>query len=352
MMMMMKDEEEEKERGRRRKRRRKSGRRWLEMGAMSKESEAAELTQRRGCCNSSSSSGDANGKVLAGVQEYYSVVLKKSSDLKTNACTASGAPPSWLRRIMKRIPGEVNEKFYGCGVPLPSGIDGLRVLDLGSGSGRDCYALAAMVGEKGDVVGVDMTQDQIDVAERHASEYCTQELGYSRSNLSFKKGYIEQLKACGLESESFDMIVSNCVINLSPDKEAVLREAYRVLKFGGELHFSDVYCDRRLPASVVNDQEMWGECLSGAMYIEDFMRICQSIGFTDPRTLKVSVITVNNEKIQKKLGEAKFFSITYRLFKMPQGMLETKCEDYGQYAVYKGSIPESENAYQLDDHHR
>ena len=79
--------------------------------------------------------------------------------------------------------------------------------------------------------------------------------------------------------------------------------------------------------------------LQGALYIEDFIRLCQAIGFTDPRVLHKSAELVSNEELEAKLGEAKFYSVTYRLFKMPEGMLETKCEDYGQVAVYKGTIP-------------
>ena len=196
------------------------------------------------------------------VKEYYSVVLNKSKDLKTTACTAGMRPPPWLRRIFKTIPEEVKEKFYGCGVPLPNGIRGLKVLDLGSGSGRDCYALASLVGEQGRVVGVDMTEEQLVVARAHVDGFCKDTLGYSASNCEFVKGYIERLADSGLQDASFDLIVSNCVVNLSPDKEAVLREAYRVLKVGGEMHFSDVYASRRLPKSVREDSTLWGECLS------------------------------------------------------------------------------------------
>ena len=223
--------------------------------------------------------------------------------------------------------------------------------DLGSGSGRDCFALAKLVGESGRVVGVDMTDEQLAVARANISAFCGS-LGYAKENCTFVKGYIEDLTACGLENESFDLIVSNCVVNLSPDKESVLREAYRVLKDGGEFHFSDVYCDRRLPEAVTKDETLWGECLAGAMYEQDLIRLCRSIGFTDPRILHRSAELVRNEELETKLGEAKFFSITYRLFKMPAGALETLCEDYGQVAVYKGTIPGSESAYQLDDHHR
>jgi arsenite methyltransferase len=154
-----------------------------------------------------------------------------------------------VQKIIKNIPAEVREKFYGCGAPLPLGIEGLRVLDLGSGSGRDCYAAAAMVGEKGAVTGIDMTAEQLKVAREHAARYCTETLGYAKPNMEFIEGgsghkcalfismltfslrgyagYIERLEEAGVKAESFDIAISNCVVNLSPDKPAVLKQVYR-----------------------------------------------------------------------------------------------------------------------------
>jgi len=284
------------------------------------------------------------------VKEYYGKVLATSKDLKTTACTAAGAPPPRIRDLIKRVPREVREKFYGCGAPLPMGIDGLRVLDLGSGSGRDCYVASALVGEAGSVTGVDMTDEQLAVARGHAEEWRA-ELGHAESNLKFVKGEIEYLDKAGIEDQSVDVIISNCVVNLSPDKPRVIREAYRVLAPGGEMYFSDVYCDRRLPQEVQEHEVLWGECIAGALYIEDFRRIAQAAGFTDPRVLGAAPITVEDPELKKVVGEAKFYSITYRLFKLP-GLLEDKCEDYGQFVTYKGTIEGSESAYQLDDHHR
>jgi arsenite methyltransferase len=101
----------------------------------------------------------------------------------------------------------------------------------------------------GFVTGLDMTDEMLEVAEAHSHEYTTK-LGYAKPNIKFVKGYIERLHEAGIADESIDMIISNCVVNLSPDKPSVLREAFRVLAPGGELYFSDVYCDRRLPESV------------------------------------------------------------------------------------------------------
>eukprot|EP00239_Pterosperma_sp_CCMP1384_P001241 CAMPEP_0197847870 /NCGR_PEP_ID=MMETSP1438-20131217/7361_1 /TAXON_ID=1461541 /ORGANISM="Pterosperma sp., Strain CCMP1384" /LENGTH=444 /DNA_ID=CAMNT_0043459929 /DNA_START=188 /DNA_END=1523 /DNA_ORIENTATION=- len=289
--------------------------------------------------------------VYENVTNYYGKVLSTSKDLKTSACTAAGRPPEYVRQLLKAVPKEVKDKFYGCGVPLPSGIEGLRVLDLGSGSGRDCFVAAALVGENGSVVGVDMTDEQLEVARKHGPAYCTETLGYKENNMKYIKGHIEYLDKAGIEDESVDVIISNCVVNLSPDKKRVLSEAYRVLEAGGEFYFSDVYCDRRLPQEVVEDEVLFGECISGALYVQDFIRYCRDVGFTDPRVLSTSKIEINDPELKRKTGEAQFYSITYRLFKLPDH-LETLCEDYGQVAVYKGTIPGSESAYQLDDHHR
>jgi arsenite methyltransferase len=222
------------------------------------------------------------------------------------------------------------------------------VLDLGSGSGRDVYLISQLVGTEGEVVGVDMTDEQLATAEAHA-DWHMRGFGYARRNVKFLKGYIEKLGELALEPASFDAVVSNCVINLSVDKLAVLRGAYELLKPGGELYFADVYCDRRLPDSVRADPLLYGECLGGALYWNDFLPMAKQAGFLDPRLMTSRPIAVENEAMRAKLGQAKFFSATYRLFKLDG--LETACEDYGQAVIYKGTIPGQADAFALDGHH-
>jgi arsenite methyltransferase len=129
-----------------------------------------------------------------------------------------------------------------------------------SGSGRDCYVAAALVGERGSVTGVDMTPPLLEVARKHADAWAAH-LGYKAPNMRFLEGRIEALGDAGLADGCMDLMISNCVVNLSPDKRAVLREAHRVLRDGGEMFFSDVYADRRLPASVREDPLLVGGCI-------------------------------------------------------------------------------------------
>ena len=293
--------------------------------------------------------------VTTTVQEYYGEILQKTEDLKTSACCTTVSPPPAIRSILAHVPDEVVAKYYGCGSPFPLGITGLRVLDLGSGSGRDCYVCAALVGPSGSVTGLDMTAEQLAVARRHVEEYCHKTLGYASPNLKFVEGRIEDLAAAGIGDASIDLIISNCVVNLSPDKAAVLKEAHRVLAPGGEMYFSDVYCDRRLPAEVRKHPVLLGECLGGALYEQDFLRLARAAGFEDPRRLATPTpIEVKDNELKELLGRANFYSITYRLFKFEEqggNSLESLCEDYGQAAKYLGTLQGSPHAYTLDDHH-
>ncbi|MDH1933228.1 methyltransferase domain-containing protein [Pseudomonas sp. GD03696] len=281
------------------------------------------------------------------VQNYYGKILQNSGDLKTNACCDASSMPDWLKLLLSKVHPEVSARYYGCGLVAPALLEGCRILDLGSGSGRDCYVLAQLVGPQGFVVGVDMTAEQLAVANNHLT-YHAERFGFA--NVAFRQGYIEDLSALELADASFDVIVSNCVINLSPDKDSVLREAYRLLKPGGELYFSDVYADRRLADALRQDEVLYGECLGGALYWNDFENLARRHGFSDPRLVEDRPISVDDPHLVDKLGDARFFSATYRLFKL-EGM-EPACEDYGQAVIYQGSIPGAAHAFILDKHHR
>ncbi len=280
------------------------------------------------------------------VQDYYGRQLQSSGDLKTSACCDASQMPQWLKPLLARIHPEVLSRYYGCGLVCPPVLEGCRVLDLGCGSGRDVYALAQLVGARGEVVGVDMTDEQLVVAERHRAHHAGT---FGFDNVRFVHGYIERLDELGLAPASFDVIVSNCVVNLSPDKDAVLRGVQQLLKPGGEFYFSDVYADRRVPDAVRRDPVLYGECLGGALYWNDFIRLAQRQGFADPRLVEDRPLAVTDPALLDKLGNLNFFSATYRLFKLDA--LESACEDYGQAVVYRGSAAGQPHRFVLDKHH-
>ncbi|GAA4381284.1 methyltransferase domain-containing protein [Hymenobacter koreensis] len=280
------------------------------------------------------------------VQDYYGTELRTSQDLKTNACCTDDIPAAH-KRILAQLESEVLEKYYGCGVCVPSAVEGLTVLDLGSGSGRDVYLLSKLVGEHGRVIGVDMTEEQLAVANRHVQAH-TERFGYARPNVEFRHGYIEDLASAGLADNSVDLVVSNCVLNLSTDKAATYREIFRVLKPGGEMFIADVFSDRRIPETLRQDPVLYGECLSGALYIEDFRRLLRELGIRDYRLTAQRRLSINNADIERQVGNIKFYSMTIRAFKLD---LEDQCEDYGQVATYLGTAPDEPHGFTLDDHH-
>lgn len=283
------------------------------------------------------------------VSEYYGKILKSSADLKTNACCTSAAPPRYVLDILPMIKEEITSRFYGCGSPIPMGLEGCVALDLGCGTGRDVFILSKLVGENGHVHGVDMTPEQIDVARKYQKEQA-EIFGYDRPNTSFHQGYIEDLKSLGIEDNSVDVVTSNCVINLSPFKELIFREIYRILKNGGELCFSDVFADRRVPEEVKNDPVMRGECMGGAMYIEDFRRLLEKTGFKSYYILEKTPIQPNDFQVARMVGDIKFFSCTVRAFKVAD--LEDREENYGHSAVYLGTMKENARYFDFDDNYR
>ena len=280
------------------------------------------------------------------VQAYYGQELQGTADLKTSACCDADAVPGWLKPLLAQVHPEVSHRYYGCGLVCPPLLEGCRVLDLGSGSGRDVYLLSQLVGPTGAVVGVDMTPEQLAVARAHQAFHAEQ---FGFANVRFLEGQIERLDALDLEPSSFDVIVSNCVLNLSTDKPAVLRGVQRLLKPGGEFYFSDVYADRRLPEAVQSHPVLYGECLGGALYWNDFLHIARSSGFTDPRLVSDRPLEITAPELSDLVGEARFFSATYRLFNIPE--LEDACEDHGQAVIYRGSIPQAPTRLVFDKHH-
>jgi len=284
----------------------------------------------------------------ATLKEYYGKILQGTGDLQTSTCCSREPLSTEHQAILAHIDQEILDRFYGCGSPIPPAIDGCTVLDLGCGTGRDAYLLSKLVGQDGFVIGVDMTVEQLAVARKHLDSQ-TKRFGFNKPNLEFRQGYIEDLAGCGIADESIDVVISNCVINLAPDKKRVFAEIFRVLKPGGELYFSDVFVDRRLPEHLKDDSTLYGECLSGALYIEDFRRMLRSLGCMDYRTVSKRLISIDNPEVSARIGQATFYSCTIRAFKL--ACLEDICEDFGQVAYYNGTIAGLAHSFRLDDHH-
>ncbi|XP_072095026.1 arsenite methyltransferase-like isoform X1 [Mobula birostris] len=281
----------------------------------------------------SSTSCSQHLKIHEEVKDYYGKRLKRTEDLVLNACvTPAKARVKHVREALKDVHEEVSARYYGCGLVVPESLENCWILDLGSGSGRDCYMLSKLVGEKGHVTGIDMTDGQIQLARKFI-DYHTEKFGFSKPNVDFLQGYIENLGDVGLKDNTFDIIISNCVINLSPDKAAVLEEAYRVLKDGGEMYFSDIYADGELPESVRKHKVLWGECLGGALWWKEFLKIVEKMGFSAPRLVSAAKVPVVNEELQELIGGYKFVSVTCRLFKIPAGTAREK-----SCVIYNGSI--------------
>ena len=283
--------------------------------------------------------------VINQVKEYYGKKIKKTADLKTNACCNLNSYP---KAYYQNIHEEIKDSYYGCGLVVPDAIENCKLLDLGCGTGLDVYILSQMVGSQGSVTGLDMTEEQLLVARKYEAWH-TEKFGFSQSNVKFIEGYIELLGDYEIERNSLDVVVSNCVINLCFDKKKVFQEVYQCLRPGGEFYFSDVYCSRRVPAKLKENKVLWGECLSGALYWNDFENLAKECGFTDPRVVNFNQITINNKELEKLLEGYEFYSVTYRLFKIDG--LEPDCEDYGQAVIYLGSIPGHAQSWNLDNHH-
>jgi len=281
------------------------------------------------------------------IKKYYGEELQGTSDLKTNACCMLDSLPDHISKITPLISDEIKKKYYGCGSPIPLYLEGLKILDVGCGTGRDCYIMSKLVGEEGFVYGIDMTENQLEIADKHIGEQ-TVKFEYKKPNVEFVLDCMENIKK-HFSEESLDIVTSNCVLNLAEDKEIVLKQIYNILKFGGEFYFSDVYADRRSPEKIRTNPVLYGECLGGALYYKDFERIAKRVGFSDPRIVSKRLINIDNNEIRELIENINFYSITYRLWKLKG--LEDDCEDYGHIATYAGGIAEAPFKFELDGSH-
>ena len=200
---------------------------------------------------------------------------------------------------VNELPPEVTDISLGCGDPVTLAAlqEGQTVLDLGSGGGIDCFLAAKKVGNTGKVIGVDMTPAMIKRANTNKAK-----LG--AENVEFRLGQIEKIP---VEDNTVDVIISNCVINLSPDKPAVFREAYRVLNPGGKLAVSDIVTEGELPESVKSSLSAWAGCVAGALDVKDYVEAIEDAGFEN---VDVRAVYWDPEMIEAAIEELELGEIT------------------------------------------
>ena len=228
------------------------------------------------------------------VREHYAERIKNNASCcgpSAGSCSDSNLYPVDL---LATLPAGESAVSYGCGDPitLASLQPGQIVLDLGSGAGLDCFFAAKKVGATGRVIGVDMTPEMVARARSSAER-----MGVT--NVEFRQGYLEDLP---VDANTVDVIISNCVINLSPDKIKVFAEAFRVLKPGGKLAVSDIVTEGDLPEAVKQSLSAWAGCVAGAVEAKEYIGMMEAVGFTD---VSVNPVFFDKETVDSALDEMK-----------------------------------------------
>jgi len=257
-----------------------------------------------------------NTPIHDAVREHYAERIKNSASCcADNCCTPENK--LYPLDLLTTVPSDVSYTSYGCGDPitLASLKPGQTVLDLGSGAGLDCLLAARQVGPAGRVIGVDMTPEMIERAQANAQRV-------NAVNIEFRQGYLEDLP---VESGTVDVVISNCVINLSPDKARVFAEAFRVLAPGGKLAVSDIVTDGVLPEPVRQSLSAWAGCVAGAVEAKNYIGMMESAGFTD---ISITPVFFDKQTVDSAMDEMK---------------LDVK--EYPREAVYKAVYSAKITAY-------
>ncbi|MFN3840143.1 MAG: arsenite methyltransferase [Cyclobacteriaceae bacterium] len=253
------------------------------------------------------------------VKQKYGQIADQSYTENATSCCGAGCGCSTTDYVVmaddySNLKGYVAEADLGLGCGLPTEFalikEGDTVIDLGSGAGNDAFVARSITGEKGKVIGVDITEKMIAKARANAEK-----LGYN--NVEFRLGDIERLP---VTSSVADVVVSNCVLNLVPDKEKAFAETFRVLKPGGHFSVSDIVLRGELPEGLRKSAEMYAGCVAGAIFKKDYLHIIEKTGFTNIKIQKEKRITIpdeiaaaylsNEEFIRFKSGESGIYSIT------------------------------------------
>jgi SAM-dependent methyltransferase len=229
------------------------------------------------------------------VRQHYAERIKSSASCcgpSSSSDCCSNESSLYPADLLATLPEGESTVSYGCGDPitLASLEPGQTVLDLGSGAGLDCFFAAKKVGETGHVIGVDMTPEMIERARSGATRL-------DIPNVEFRQGYLEDLP---VESNTVDVIISNCVINLAPEKSKVFAEAFRVLKPGGKLAVSDIVTDGPLPESIKKSLSAWAGCVAGAVEAKDYIGMMEAVGFTN---ISITPVFFEKETVDSAIAE-------------------------------------------------
>ncbi|XP_046357518.2 arsenite methyltransferase-like [Haliotis rufescens] len=244
-----------------------------------------------------------------------------------------------IKNIVSQIHPETMKRYYGCGLNTPEGIEGKRVLDIGCGSGSLVFLLSKLVGPTGSVVGVDLSPNLIAECVNR-EDYHRNRWGYDKKNTEFFVGNAENMSQ--LKDQSFDVIVSNGVFCLIPDKSKSFAEAFRLMKDGGELYLNDIYAETPAPAELRDDLKFWDWAVTGSQLPDELLSSAKDVGFTLPYLTSVGPIDVN-DSFKTLLPGRRYLCAGNRMFRLGSG------SDRGPASVtYKGNIKDHESEFKWD----
>jgi SAM-dependent methyltransferase len=267
----------------------------------SSESLKVSASEQTPCCGPSAEviKVPEGESIRENVQEFYADRARNSD----SCCGDASENLLYETDLLTELPGDVAGFSLGCGDPITLAKlqPGETVLDLGSGGGLDCFLSAKQVGEDGFVIGLDMTPEMLERARGAA-----QRMGIH--NVEFREGYLEDMP---VDSDTVDVVISNCVINLSPDKSKVFAEMYRVLKPGGRVSVSDIVSSGELPQEIKNDMVAWGACIAGALEKNEYIQGLEEVGFE-----KVDLVAKTGDgELMEGVPENTLFSASITAYK-------------------------------------